>query len=105
MRFIGTNAGKPITVADVVEAVSISRRQLERRFRQHTAAPILHAILEAKLALAQHMLADTDLTLDQVAHGCGYTSKSYFCTVFKRELGRTPDKFRELSRRNRPRGW
>lgn len=97
-RFIHANAGRPITVEDVVRAGTVSRRQLERRFRVALGRSMLEEITRCRVDRARQLLAETDLTLEQVAMGSGFASGSYFSVVFKRATGQTPQRFRELQR-------
>lgn len=97
-RFIHANAGRQITVEDVVRAGTVSRRQLERRFRVALGRSMLEEITRCRVDRARRLLAETDLTLEQVALGSGFGSGSYLSVVFKRITGQTPQRFRDLQR-------
>ena len=94
VRFIHANAGRMITVNDVIRKMTISRRQLERRFRQALGRSILDEILRNRLDRARQLLLETELTLPQIATACGFSSASYFNVVFSKAVGNTPGAFR-----------
>ena len=95
VRFIHANAGRPISVEDVMREVPLSRRQLERRFRDALGRSILDEIQKCRVDRARQLLVDTELTLPQIALASGFASASYFSVVFSRSAGMTPGEFRE----------
>ena len=95
-RFIHANAVRRIGVDDVARSVSVSRRQLERRFRTTLGRSIHDEIVRVRLDQARRLLATTHLTLEQVSAACGFSSQSYFQVVFRRSLGSTPGAYRSL---------
>ena len=94
VRFIRDNASRPLQVNDVVEAVAVSRRSLERRFQQQLRHTMGDEIAAMHLQRARRLLEKTDLPIPQVAMASGYGSPEYMATVFKRMMGITPLKYR-----------
>ncbi|MEM8875200.1 MAG: substrate-binding domain-containing protein [Planctomycetota bacterium] len=94
LQFIEHDATRRVSVDDVAEHVTISRRQLERRFRQTLGRSIREELERCRLDRARQLLLDTDLTLPQVADASGFGSASYFCTLFKAKTGGTPQELR-----------
>lgn len=94
-RFINRNAGSPIGVDDVVETVPLSRRELQRRFRQITGRTIHASILEARLNIAKRLLGNPEYTIDTVAELSGFGSRQHFAKTFKTQTGTTPASFRK----------
>jgi LacI family transcriptional regulator len=97
-RFIHTHAGRGISVDDVAAAATVSRRQLERRFRSAMGHSLLEEITRCRVDRARQLLLDTELTLEQIARAAGFTSASYFSVVFKRATGQTPQRYRDAYR-------
>jgi LacI family transcriptional regulator len=98
LRFIRDRAAEPITVPDVLDAVAVSRRSLERRFHAALDRSPAAEIRQAHLRRAQELLAATDLPLPAVAAASGFGSPEYLATVFKHETGQTPLKYRSRVR-------
>lgn len=94
-RFINRNAGSPIGVDDVVASVPLSRRELQRRFRQVTGRTIHASILDARLTIAKRLLGNPEYTVDAVAELSGFGSRQHFAKTFKTQTGVTPAKFRK----------
>ena len=97
LRFIRENAGRPIRVKDIVNALGVSRRNLEIRFRA-IGKSMNQTIRQAHLERAKRLLLETDLLLPKVAEVAGYNSTSYMAIVFHEAFGMTPAKFRTYGR-------
>jgi LacI family transcriptional regulator len=100
MSFIRSNAAKPIQVDDVARHVGLSRRVLERRFAQVLDRTVAEEIRRVHFDRAKTLLVETNLAIPEVAEAAGFGTPEYFAYVFKREMGRTPLKYRKQIR-----GW
>lgn len=94
-RFINRNAGSPIGVDEVVAAVPLSRRELQRRFSKVTGGTIHAAITEARIQIAKRLLDNPEYTIDRVAGLSGFGSRQHFAKTFKTQTGQTPAKYRK----------
>jgi len=93
-RFIRQHACQGIDVHDVSEFSSLSRRQLERRFRELLGRSPKEEITAVQIGRVRQLLAETELTLEAISPLAGYTHKESLCAVFKRETGETPSEYR-----------
>jgi LacI family transcriptional regulator len=101
LRFIRTRAGEVLSVEDVVDATSTSRRLLERHFRQTIGLTIYSEIQRAHIERACRMLAETNWPLEEVARRCGFSNCVHFSVAFKRQMKRTPEQHRRGAARPR----
>lgn len=97
-RFIRENACRGIDVVDLVEFSTLSRRQLERRFRQHLDRTPREEITEVQIRRLKQLLSETELPLEQIAPLAGYNHTESMSVTFKRETGRTPGAYRRENR-------
>lgn len=93
-RFIREHACDGIDVGDVADFVSISRRQLERRFRLELKRTPHQEITAVQVRRVKQLLQETTMTLEQITPLAGYTHKEQLCAVFKRETDETPGAYR-----------
>ncbi|MCR9201141.1 MAG: DNA-binding transcriptional regulator [Planctomycetaceae bacterium] len=93
-RFIRENACHGIDVADIVEFSALSRRQLERRFRQHLDTTPREEITAVQIRRLKQLLTETELPLEQIAPLAGYRHAESMSVTFKRETGQTPGGYR-----------
>ncbi|HVA47303.1 MAG TPA: substrate-binding domain-containing protein [Pirellulales bacterium] len=98
VRYIRDHADEPIDVRDLLAAVPVSRRSLERRFRRHLQRGIWEEIRRAHLERAKMLLADTDLPMSVVAQRSGFTDSRQLSIAFRQATGGTPTEFRQQHR-------
>jgi LacI family transcriptional regulator len=99
LRFIREHATGPMGIADVLQSVSVSRRQLERRFQASLGRSMLDEIRRCRIERARQLLLETDLTIPQVATASGFSSASYMTVVLGEMSGQTPGEVRKVRRR------
>lgn len=98
IRFIRERACTGISVKDVLRAAPQSRRILESRFKKLLGRTPHEEILRVQLDRAKMLLAETKLSMSQIAERSGFTHVEYFSAVFKREVGSPPSRYRALNR-------
>ncbi|MFP4104638.1 MAG: substrate-binding domain-containing protein [Phycisphaerae bacterium] len=103
IRFVREHACKGIDVRDVVARGTLTRRSLERGFREVLGLTPLQEIRRIQLANAKEMLAGTDLPIGRVAHQVGVEDARYFSQMFRKALGQTPSQFRRAAQAQTPR--
>lgn len=94
-RFIRENACAGIGVADVVAAVPLARRLLEKRFRAMLGLTLREELTRVQIQRVKDLLAGTDLSLAEIAGSTGFKHVEYMTFAFKRECGLTPSAYRQ----------
>ncbi|HDJ1438649.1 D-xylose utilization transcriptional activator XylR [Serratia rubidaea] len=95
MHYIRHHACRGIKVEQVLDAVGLSRSNLEKRFKEETGQTIHHAIHAEKLERARNLLATTALSINEISQMCGYPSLQYFYSVFRKGDAMTPKEYRD----------
>jgi LacI family transcriptional regulator len=95
MHYIRNHACKGIKVEQVLDAVGISRSNLEKRFKEEVGETIHTIIHTEKLEKARSLLVSTSLSINEISQMCGYPSLQYFYSVFKKEYDSTPKDHRD----------
>jgi len=95
MHYIRFNACKGIKVEQVLDAVGMSRSNLEKRFKDETGETIHALIHSEKLEKARSLLVSSSLSINEISQMCGYPSLQYFYSVFKKSYATTPKEYRE----------
>lgn len=96
--YLRQNAYGPLTVQQVADAVPMTRRSLERKFKDNYSRTPLAELHRLRLARAKHLLAQTDHPVSKVAEACGFGTPEYLATRFSKEVGTTPLRYRSLTR-------
>ena len=94
LQFIHREQGRDISVDSVVQEVAVSRRNLEKRFRDTIGRTILEEIQLVRLERAKRLLVETTYPVSKVASLAGFGSVGYFIQFFQKRVGKTPLKYR-----------
>jgi LacI family transcriptional regulator len=100
LRYLSERFPDPqLSVADVVEACGLSRRQLERSFRRETGSTVHGELTRVRLQHALQRLVETQDKVGEVGRQVGFARPARFFRTFRRLMGTTPKRYRVLQRR------
>jgi LacI family transcriptional regulator len=98
LQIIRDHARHTVSVSEVSERLSISRRTLERRFFRAIGRTVLSEIMRCHIQRAKQLLMESDLPCHKVAAEAGFGSLKTFNRTFIRQEGMTPQNFRRRSK-------
>ncbi|MDX2050858.1 MAG: substrate-binding domain-containing protein [Polyangiaceae bacterium] len=98
LRYMKTHLVDKEGLEAVSQHFKVSRRTLERRFRECLGLAPAEAWVRFRVEEAQRLLADTDQNMATVAKRCGFHLSKRMAEVFRRTTGRTPREHRQLAR-------
>jgi LacI family transcriptional regulator len=98
LAYLRQHACQNISVPDILRQVPVTRRWLERRFREVLGTTPNKEINRVRLQRARDLLARTDLPLVRIAEICGYGHARSFGDAFKAATGQPPGAFRTSAR-------
>jgi LacI family transcriptional regulator len=101
VRVIREMACSGIDVSTVANQVGLSRRALERRFRQCIGRSPKAEIIRVRIERAKMLMFRTDETSESIARNSGFSSLEYFTRVFRRMAGMKPQAYRRMRRISR----
>jgi transcriptional regulator GlxA family with amidase domain len=79
----------------LASVASMSVRTLSRRFREESGTTPLQWVLSQRVARAQELLETTTLTIDSIAHRCGFRDAPTLRRHFVSRVGTSPNAYRE----------
>lgn len=86
----------PITVEDIAKEVYLSPNYVRSIFKDKTGETILDYLTRIRMGHASELLKDRSLKVREIAHKVGYENVSYFCSVFQKHKGSTPNEYRKM---------
>ena len=98
VEYINRNLSKELSMDEICEALHISKYHFCRKFKQSTGMTVMNYILKTRITLARDMLSSTQNSITEISMKCGFSSVSYFCRVFKTDVGKTPSDFRKSAK-------
>lgn len=88
----------PDSLDDWAAMCNMSKFHFCRVFRRVTGTSPARYRAAVRMSAAREMLAESTLSVSEIAAKLGFTSPSYFTDAFRRETGMPPSEFREKSR-------
>lgn len=79
-----------LSVEDIGEDMCLSRVQLYRKVKALTGKSPVEIIREERLRRGHQLLADSSLTISEIAYRVGFSSPSYFAKCYKDMFGKSP---------------
>jgi AraC-like DNA-binding protein len=81
-------------VESMASAMGMGRSTLYRKLEPLVGKSPMDALWQYRLAQAAQWLAETSITVSEVAYGVGFKSVSHFCGKFREQYGETPSSYR-----------
>ncbi|MNT86980.1 HTH-type transcriptional regulator CdhR [compost metagenome] len=91
-----------MTTDEIAQHVCVSRRQLERIFKQYLNRVPSQYYLELRLNKARQMLMQTSKSIIQIGLSCGFSSGPHFSSAYRNFFGATPREDRNQRRSSSP---
>ncbi len=95
--YINRNFSGGISVDSVAQNFGMNASYLGRLFKNETGEKLVDYIFGVRMDNAKRLLADTDMTVREIAISVGYNQIKYFGAVFKEYTGRTPSDYRRVN--------
>lgn len=84
------NIEEPLSTDDIAYYVGVSRRQLERLFKQYLGTVPSKYYLELRLSRARQLLQQTSKSIVQIGLACGFSSGPHFSSTYRNHFNITP---------------
>jgi transcriptional regulator GlxA family with amidase domain len=90
LREMYDNIETPLTLDELAESAGISRRQIERQFKQLLNEAPAQTYRNIRLERARTLLMETNLSVMEIAMAAGFNSNNVFSRHYKERYGETP---------------
>lgn len=87
--------GGQLTVEDIAKNVYLSPNYVRTLFKEKTGETILEYLTRVRIRHAAELLKDKSKKIHEIAAAVGYENVSYFCSVFHKFKGTTPNEYRK----------
>lgn len=95
MDFAHKNYASINSLDDVADALFVSKYHICHLFAKYVEFPFNVYLTQIRLKHATVLLLTTKITISEIAEKCGFSTSTYFCSVFKKEYGVTPLAYRK----------
>lgn len=83
-----------LTIGTLALKAGLNAKYLGRLYKEMRGETIGDSINRVRLEHSKIYLIETDLTVDEIARKVGFLNDNYFYTLFKKNIGMTPAKYR-----------
>lgn len=94
MEYVGKNYARAMTVEEMAQEIHLSSNYIRSIFKEGTGQTVLEYITNYRFEKACGLLRDPSYKIKEVSNRVGYENVSYFCSVFTKRFGMTPNEFR-----------
>ena len=98
MRYISSHINACINIDTLAKHVGISKAHLHRLFKERSGCTINHFITHLKIERAKKLIANTDMSLIDIAVALGYQNRQSFFYSFRKETGISPQTYKKSVR-------
>lgn len=89
-KLMASNLEEPLSIGDLAEYVGISKRQLERLFKQNLGSTPTQYYISLRLKSARRLLIQTEKSIIDISFSCGFSSAAHFSRCYRRMFGSAP---------------
>ena len=94
-RYIDLHFKESLTLEQLAEDSHMSKYYLSHAFKREYGVSPINYMISRRIEESKYLLAETDLSLSQIAQLLGFSSLSYFSQVFHRTQGVSPKEYRQ----------
>ena len=98
LSYIQDNLERNFQVEEMLDHLSVGRRTLERKFKEHLGHSPHHAITRARVEKAKRLLEATQLKMEDIAQRCGFSEARILYRNFRLITGDSPARYRKSFR-------
>ncbi|WP_214814528.1 response regulator [Exiguobacterium sp. s196] len=97
--YIEQHFAEELSLQGMSERFYLSREYISRRFKQQYGVNLSEYVLTIRMNEAKRLLKTSRQRIYEVAQAVGFSDDKYFRKVFKKQVGVTPNEFREQVQR------
>ena len=94
VRLMRPNLRNPCTINELAQTIGSTVRQMDRSFQRFADKSPQAVWREMRLLHARWRLMNSNRSITQIAHECGFSDSSHFSRWFKRMFNETPQSYR-----------
>ena len=97
-RYIDLHFKEALTLDQLAEEAHMNKYYLSHTFKKEYGVSPINYMITRRIEESMYLLAETDLSLSQIAQLLGFSSLSYFSQVFRRTQGTSPMEYRQRTK-------
>jgi len=99
VNYMKANCAKDLTLSELADHVGYSHSHFSKVFKEEMGCGFRVYLNQLRVEKSKSLLLAGSASISEICSICGFEDQSYYCKVFKKMTGVTPDKFRKQVRR------
>ena len=99
-RYIRDHLTEDLSLARLAQLARLDPTYFHKLYTSAYGVTPAQRVLACRISAAKMAIAEGDLSLDEIAFRCGFSSQSYFTRKFKQATNRTPSRYRKEMQEN-----
>lgn len=95
-RYIREHLDEDLSLENLAKQANLDPTYFHKLFTAVYGTTPAKRVLSYRISAAKVGLIDSGLSMDELAAKCGFSSQSYFCYKFKKEVGSSPTRYRKV---------
>jgi AraC-like DNA-binding protein len=96
MAWVEAHYHEAFTLTQLADALHLTKTYISRVFREETGSNLMEYVTARRIRQACWLLHNTDLPVEHIGEKVGFPNFSYFCQVFKKNVGTSPNRSRKV---------
>ncbi len=92
-EYVQTNIFMRINLSDISSSVGYAEHYISHIFKKEMGISLSNYINQQKIEMAKNLLKNSTISISELAAQLGYTSPSYFCSIFKKCTNMSPTEY------------
>ena len=97
-RYIDQHFKEALTLEQLAQEAHMNKYYLSHTFKEEYGISPINYMISRRTEESKFLLAETDLSMSQIAQLLGFSSPSYFSQTFRRSQGISPMEYRQRTR-------
>lgn len=97
IEYINKNFNESVSISELSDILEIDRRRFSDVFQEITGLSPVKYLTQYRLKEAKRLLRFSSYTISEIAYMTGYNDCFYFSKTFKKNVGISPRKYREIN--------
>ena len=97
-RYIDLHFKEALTLEQLAEECHMNKFYLSHAFKREYGISPINYMISRRIEESKYLLAETDLSMSQIAQMLGFSSPSYFSQVFHRTQSLSPKEYRQTQK-------
>ncbi|UFT98842.1 response regulator [Radiobacillus kanasensis] len=92
---IETHLEEDLSLSFIANLLNLHPNYISQLFKQGTNTNLSEYILNKRIEKSKELLKETNLKIYDISHLVGYSNAKHFASLFKKQIGKTPQQFRK----------